>query len=267
LLNSKIFASPKAHLISVEEPGAVKKGARMFEKLYGLKRIPETAWRYEAARFRGLSILEYMLGKVKFDWIAQTISAAFGPIGIYWTFRKLGKEMGRLPRFLGIQQEANCPMYRAWKARRQNLRPIKIDSTSGLLTRVMYDVKPHTYGTYRDLLEVLSESKGALSTINHSEFASLLDRDFDGKGIRGLLKDHGIEIGATVVEKTGLIALAGTLKEIDQGNIRKGERVLWCLTSGVNHADGATRSEYKISSLRSMMRSYGKRLSLTEQYG
>ena len=158
-------------------------------------------------------------------------------------------------------------MYRAWKGRRQNLRPIKIDSTSGLLTRAMYDVKPHTYGTYRDLLEVLGVSKGALTTINHSEFASLLDRDFDGKGIRGLLQDHGIEIGATVVERTGLIALAGALKEIDQGRVRKGERVLWCLTSGVNHADAAAKPEYKISSLRSMIGRYGRRLSLTEQYG
>ena len=62
-------------------------------------------------------------------------------------------------------------MYRAWKAKRPNLRPLKIDSTSKLLTPVMYDVKPHTYGTYRDLLGVLEETKGALCTINRSEFS------------------------------------------------------------------------------------------------
>ncbi len=266
LLNSKFFASPKAHLISVEDPGLVKKSTQLFEKLYGLKHIPETRWRYEASRFRGLPILEFMLleGK-RFDWITQTISAAFGPIGIYWSFRHLGRNIGGLPRFLGIQQEANCPMYRAWKAGRRNLRPLKIDSTSGLLTPVMYDVKPHTYGTYRDLLGVLEETKGALCTINRSEFTSLLDSDFDGKGIRGLLKEHNIEIGE-MKEKSGLIALAGTLKEIDAGTIRKGSRVLWCLTSGVSHADGRATAEYKISSLQSILKDYGKQISLPARH-
>ena len=37
LLNSKFFASPKAHLISVEDPGLVKKSTQLFGKLYGLR--------------------------------------------------------------------------------------------------------------------------------------------------------------------------------------------------------------------------------------
>jgi hypothetical protein len=260
LLNSKFFASPKAHLISVEDPGLVKKTTQTFEKLYGLKHIPETCWRIEASRFRGLRILEYMLEvSTKFDWITQTISAAFGPIGIYWSFWNLGKNMRKVPRFLGIQQEVNCPMYRAWKAKRPNLRPLKIYSTSMLLTPVMYDVKPHTYGTYRDLLGVLEQTKGGLCTINRTEFASFLDRDFDGMGIRELLKEQGVEIGE-LKEKTGLIGLAGTLKEIDAGTIRKGSRVLWCLTSGVSHADGRAKAEFNIPSLQSALTDYGERI-------
>lgn len=267
LLNSKFFASKKAHLISVEDPGLVKNSTQLFEKLYGLKHVPETRWRIEAARFRGLRILEYMLEESKkFDWISQTISAAFGPIGIYWSLRNLGKNLGKVPRFLGIQQEVNCPMYRAWKARRPNLRPLKIDSTSKLLTPVMYDVKPHTYGTYRDLLGVLEETKGALCTINRSEFSTFLDRDFEGMGIRGLLKEHGVEMGE-LKEKTGLIALAGTLKEIDAGTIRKGSQVLWCLTSGVSHADGGAKAEFNISGLKGMLRDYGEQISLAASHG
>lgn len=267
LLNSKFFGSPKAHLISVEEPGMVKKSAQSFERLYGLKHIPETHWRIEASRFRGLRILEYMLEEGrKFDWITQTISAAFGPIGIYWSFWNLGEKLGKVPRFLGIQQEVNCPMYRAWKAKRPNLRPLKIDSTSKLLTPVMYDVKPHTYGTYRDLLGVLEETKGALCTINRSEFSSFIDRDFEGTGIRGLLSKQGIELGA-LREKTGLIALVGTLKEIDAGTIRKGSRVLWCLTSGVSHADGGAKAEFNISGLGSMLKNYGERFFTAAAHG
>lgn len=260
LLNSKFFASSKAHLISVTEPGMVKESAELFEKRYGLQHIPQTPWRFEASRFRGLRILEHMLvEKQKFDWIAQTISAAFGPIGIYWSFRHLGR-LRRVPRFLGIQQEVNCPMYRSWKARRRSLRPIKITSTAKLLTPVMYDVKPHTYGTYRDLLEVLEQTRGELATISHAEFAGFLDRHFEKAGIRELLKDHGINIGE-VREKTGLIALAGTLKAIDDGKIRKGSRVLWCLTSGVCHADGRVAPEFEVSNLKNLLRDYEKRLA------
>jgi len=267
LLNSKFFTSRKAHLISVDEPGLVKRSTKVFERLYGLKHIPETHWRIEASRFRGLRILEYMLEENRrFDWITQTISAAFGPIGIYWSFWNLGRDLGKVPRFLGIQQEANCPMYRAWKARRPNLRPLRIESTSNLLTPVMYDVKPHTYGTYRDLLGVLEETKGGLATISRAEFANFLDREFDGMDIRGLLKEQGVEMGE-LREKTGLIALAGTLKEIDAGTIRKGSRVLWCLTSGVSRADGGAKAEFNISGLQNILKNYGKQISLAASHG
>jgi threonine synthase len=262
LLDGKFFASPKAHLISVEDPGMVKKATHLFETLFHLKHIPETAWRYEASRFRGLFILEHMLETKKFDWISQTISAAFGPIGIYWAFKNRGKGLGEAPRFLGVQQEANCPVYRAWRAKRQALRPLKIDSTSKLLTRVMYDVKPHTYGTYRDLLDVLHDSNGEITTINGREFAKLLEMEFNGVGVRRLLCGYGIDIGEHVVEKTGLIALAGTLKMIDKGEIAKGKRVLSCLTSGVHVATRGAKPEFTISSLRSVMMDYGKQLAL-----
>jgi len=267
LLNSKFFTSPKAHLLAVKDPGTVKECARQFEDRYGLKHIPETQWRFEASRFRGLRILEDMLeGGRNFDWITQTISAAFGPIGIYWSFQHFGKKIGRVPRFLGIQQEANCPMYRAWKARVDNLHPRKITSTSRLLIPVMYDVKPHTYGTYQQLLKVLKETNGALCTINHSEFARFLDRDFGGMGVGRLLEEHGVGIGE-VKDKTGLIALAGTFKEIDSGTIPKGSRVLCCLTSGVGHGDGRATAEFEVKNLSNMFKDYEEHIPLVAQHG
>jgi hypothetical protein len=77
-----------------------------------------------------------------------------------------------------------------------------------------------------------------------------------------LLSDHGIQIGEDVVEKTGLIALAGTLKAIDKGEIAKGKRVLSCLTSGVYVGDRQAKPEFTISGLQSMMLAYGKQISL-----
>ena len=126
----------------------------------------------------------------------------------------------------------------------------------------MYDAKPHTYGTYKDLTDVLTSVNGDLTTLNHSEFADFLEYDFDGKGILDLLKDNGIEItviDGEVVEKTGLIALAGTLKEIDNGKIDKGSKLLCCLTSGISKADGKAKPEHRISRLDDMIGLYQKK--------
>src|SRR4030043_174874 len=251
LLNSKIFESNKAHLFSVEKPGLVKEAAHLLEKLNGLRHIPESDWRYEASMFRGIFFLEYLLEKEKFDWLTQTISAAFGPIGIYRVLKHFKQELKELPRFLGIQQEANSPMYRAWKNRGTTKEPPEINSTKKLLTRVMYDVRPQTYGTYKDLKNILITTGGDLTTVNHQIFTDILEDDFDGKSILDLLKDKGIEItlnNGEVVEKTGLIALAGTLKEEENAKITKGSKALCCLTSGISEADGKAKPELRILS-------------------
>ena len=166
---------------------------------------------------------------VKFDWMTQTISAAFGPIGIYGVLSNYRKKMGGIPRFLGIQQEANCPMYNAWKSKDKEIKTSPVEKRSGekLLSKVMYDVAPYTYGTYDDLKGVLTSSRGDLTKVGHSEFLELLEYDFDGKSILDLLRENGFEIfetGGEVLEKTGLIALAGTFKEIRNNKIARGAR-------------------------------------------
>jgi threonine dehydratase len=252
LLNSKTFQSDSTHLISVEDPGMVKEAAGRFEKMTGLKHIPETDWRYHASMFRGLFILEEMLQKERFSWIIQTVSAAFGPIGIYRVLHDFVQELGERPRFLGIQQEMNCPMYKAWKEKKREVTPEPISSTGQLLTRVMYDAMPHSYGTFRSLNSLLTETRGGLDTINHREFKGFLGRPFDGKGILELLRNRGIEITRSnedILEKTGLLALAGTLKAVDQGRIPPGDNVLCCLTSGAGVSDGRAKAEFRITNL------------------
>jgi threonine synthase len=259
LLHGKLFNTESAHLISVEDAGLVKKAAHLFSNANGITHIPEALWRYQAAMFRGLFILEYLLNKEKFDWIIQTISAAFGPVGIYRVFREFKEELGPPPRFLGVQQKANCPMYTAWKSKKMIPEPTNPDPAERLLTRVMYDTQPHSYGSYTELVTVLKESKGDLTTIDHAEFYSLLEHDFSGKGVLRLLHENGIEItlhDGEVVEKTGLLSLAGTFKEIDNGNIPAGTRVLCCLTSGITRADGRVKPEYEVKSLEDMMSEY-----------
>lgn len=261
LLSAKVFGSKNAHLISVKHPGMVKEAAQLFTEFYGLKHIPETSWRYEASRFRGMFILEHMLEHGSYDWIVQTISAAFGPIGIYWAFGKFGGNLSSLPRFLGIQQEANCPMYRAWRSGRKNIRPMAVDSTAKLLTRVMYDFKPHTYGTYKDLVNVLETTLGDLTTLNKREFCRFLDHKFEGESILDLLRKQQIEITPEIEEKTGLMALAGAFKEINKGTMPRGAKILCCLTSGVRTTDGGAKPEFRIGTLKGMLKSYEAKFS------
>jgi len=262
LLNGSIFNSKKAHLFSVEDPGLVKEAASLLGRIKELTHIPETAWRYEAAMFRGCFILEHLLENRRFDWLTQTISAAFGPIGIYRILGRFRSEVPDGPRFLGIQQEVNSPMYKAWKSKSATLEPTKIRSTKELLTRVMYDVRPYSYGSYQDLRNLLTETDGDLTTINHGEFAEFLNRDFSGKGILDLLRDRGLDItlqNGEVVEKTGLLALAGTLLEIDRGKITKGAKVLCAMTSGISEADGKAEPEMRISTLDDLKGKPGRR--------
>jgi threonine synthase len=239
LLDSATFRNPLAHLIAVEKPGRVKKAAHLFARLNGIRRVPETAWRYQASQFRGFRILEHIVRVQRFDWLVQTVSAAFGPIGIYRVLDRFRDDAGPSPRLLGIQQEANCPMYRAWKSGSAYVVPDTVDSTEKLLSRVMYDSAPHTYGTFEDLKDVLVRSRGDLITINHEEFAALLGTDLDGATVLQRLQAHAIPVTERSVEQTGLIALAGTFKQIRAGVIAPGSHVLCCITSGARHPDGA----------------------------
>jgi len=256
LLCGSAFDNPKAHLIAVKDPGLVKEVCGEFVRLTKCTHIPQVEWRYEASMFRGLFLAEHMMKDGRFDWITQTISAAFGPIGIY---RSLQRFYRKLPRFLGIQQEANCPMYKAWKRKGKMDNECALSSTKQLLTKVMYDANPHTYGTYKDLEDVLRSVRGDLTTINYAEFMDFLKNDFSGKDILGLLKEKGITITqdrGQVVEKTGLMALAGTLKEIDKGIIARKSKVLCCLTSGPTQADGKAKPEFTVSKLSGIKEKY-----------
>lgn len=259
LLDSKVFEPDTAHLISVAEPGWVKKAARTFVGVNGIRHIPEVAWRYQASMFRGLFILEHVLANGGFDWLTQTISAAFGPIGIYTVLNAFVRETGPVPRFLGFQQEANCPMYKAWTSKNKELDASPPEPSIGdkLLTKVMYDVAPYTYGTYEDLRDVLTATRGDLTTVNHTEFFDLFDQDFDGRGVLDLLDERGFHVSkedGEIVDKTGLIALAGTLKEIRSRKIDRGSKVLCCLTSGTGRPDGKAEPEYRVSSLEDLLR-------------
>ncbi len=246
LLDSGLFRTGRAHLVGVEDRGRAKELAALFAHAAGVPRVPDKRWRYAAGMFRGLFIVEHMLAAGGFDWISQTVSAAFGPIGIYRVLKTFRDDLRGLPRFLGVQQEANCPMFRMWKPEAA-ARAGKSGREQGrLLARIMYDESPDTHKTYGDLRALLLSTRGDLLTVNGEEFDSRLAPSADYGPVLEALRSCGIAISVRageVVEAAGLVALAGTMKAVDDGTIRPGSRVLCCLTGGVSGADGLARPE------------------------
>jgi threonine synthase len=254
LLDAASFADPRAHVIAVDDPGTIKATVARFATEQNLPRIPELAWRLQAATFIGYFLLELLLEQDRYDWLAQSISAAFGPIGIYRVLQAHRDRLACLPRFLGIQQSANCPMARAWRALRAS-EPPPPASDPRLLAQVMYDRQPQTHGTFEELQGVLVESGGDLTTLDHPEFQACLTDPIAGRPLLQYLADNDIHIalrGGEVIEKAGLMALAGTLREIAAGRIQEGSRVLVCLTGGTAPADGRVKPERHVAAAEAL---------------
>ena len=259
LLDSRLFKDRRAHLIGVAEPMRVKEFTKLFAQTAGIRHVPDKSWRYAASMLRGLFLLEHILERRNYDWISQTVSAAFGPIGIYRVLNGFPAEIPVVPRFLGIQQEANCPMYKAWRQKTAG-EGIPEREQGRLLTRVMYDNTPQSYKTYDDLHRLLALTHGEMLTVNEEEF-DVCANVAAGGPIVDLLLSRGIAISmrsGEIIEKTGIIALAGTLKAIDAGIIRPGSSVLCCVTGGVTEADGHARPEITLRSREDVLEYVGK---------
>lgn len=256
LLDSRLFHDRRARLIAVKDRGRVKELTGLFARTADIRSVPDKSWRYAAGMFRGLFLLEHMLEAGGYDWISQTISAAFGPIGIYRVLKTFRKEARGLPRFLGVQQEANCPMYRAWKPAAASRLGKAGQAQGRLLTRIMYDRTPDTHETWRDLHQLLLLTRGDLLTVNEEEFDSYLRPSAEYGPVLELLRSRGIAISlgsGQVLDKAGLIALVGTLKAIDAGVIPPGGSVLCALTGGVSSADGRARPERTVRGAREVL--------------
>lgn len=256
LLDSMLFHNRKAHLVGVEDRRRLKEFTNLFAGTAGIRHVPEKSWRNAAAMFRGLFILEHLLAGRKFDWLSQAISAGFGPIGIYSVLKTYQAEIQVLPRFLGIQQEVNCPMFELWKCNSPGNKMAGKKKEEKLLTRVMYDETPQSYKTFEDLQQLLLLTRGDMLTVNGDEFDSCMPPFVKYGDIIKLLFSQGITISVRsghILEKTGLMALAGTLKAIDTGIIQSGGSVLCCLTSGVSRADSHAQPEMIIRSTEDVL--------------
>ncbi len=109
-----------------------------------------------------------------------------------------------------------------------------------------------TYGTYDALAHVLDRSRGDITTIDHSEFDRAFADHDAGRHVFASLAAHGFTVGrrdGRIIDKTGLMSIAGALKAIDAGAIPHGSRVLCAMTSGAGTADGLARPDLSVDDL------------------
>jgi hypothetical protein len=252
LLDSHLFAHTCARLIAVGDPAMVRPAAERLSARYGVPRVPQPTWRHLASRFRGSFVLEQLLRGERWTYFVQTISAAFGPIGIYDV---LGEHDVPVPTFIGVQQAENCAMFTAWQAGSPHIRTTPVRSTAALLTPVMYDARPQTYGTFEQLTGLLTRTGGRLTTLDQDAFERTLSDHPAGKDVLSRLAGRGVTIprrDGRIVERTGLIAITGALQEIDSGRIAPGSRVLCALTSGAGTSDGRAVPDLVVDDLSTL---------------
>jgi threonine synthase len=250
LLDSGTFASDRAHLVAVDDARQVKAVAGAFAAAHRLPHVPKLDWRYQSSMLTGCFLLEHLLQHPPYDYIVQAVSAAFGPIGIYRVLVQHREALGRLPRFFGVQQEHNSPLVRSWKeGTGQTAAEVEIRSTVDLLIKVMYDTQPESYGTLEEFSRLLAATRDELTTVSRADFHAAMRQTPQGQSVIDHLARHGVEIAqrnGEVLEKAGMMALAGALREISTGRIPSGSRVLICLTGGSAHPDGRVVPERRV---------------------
>ncbi|HEY6000277.1 MAG TPA: pyridoxal-phosphate dependent enzyme [bacterium] len=243
-LDDASFAFPGAHVISVDRPERdVKRAALLFAEMSGIPHVPALEWRFAATGLRALFVFETMVERrLRFDWVSQTICAGFGPIGFYDRVGALVREgaMGveGVPKFLGIQQEARSPMARAWRKGHRRIEAEDAECVSDdLLDQALYNTNPE--GSYPLLCRHLERYGGELRALRREEYERrlpLLLRELANNDIP--VKTREVNGREEIMEKAGIMALAGTLQAIDEGTIREGETVLSFFTGGAGGFSG-----------------------------
>ena len=129
-------------------------------------------------------------------------------------------------------------MVRAWRKRHRQIEAEDIVSVSDdLLDQALYNTNPE--GSYPLLHRHLLQYGGELRALRRDEYEKhlpLVRRELANSGIH--LKTRQMNGREEIMEKAGIMALAGTLAAIDEGAIREGETVLSFFTGGAGDFSG-----------------------------
>lgn len=238
-IDGTLFSNGLAHRIAVGCPERIVKSlAQSFSDLFKIPLVPKIDWRIRSSRYRAFPICEVMqTRKLRFSWIAQTICAGYGPLGMYQVFKQLREERifasHEIPQFLGIQQKANAPMVTAWNSGRKRLCKIRNGAAHhNLIEPALYNTFPQA--TYPKMCALLRDFGGSLLSISEDEYNKYCDYFVSRLSAAGIQLTIALRNGKNdFIEKAGILAGIGILKAIDEGRIKKGEKVLCCFTGGI----------------------------------
>lgn len=230
-LDGALFDRPGAHLIAVEgSDRRVKRAAKLMAGRLDVPVIPKLEWRMLSAGCRGLFLAEQILRGQRFDWLAQSVCAGYGPLGIYRVFERLA--LPHVPKFLAIQQGGLCPIVNAWEQHRDTLPPLTDTGWHEKpIEPALYNVYPDQ--TYPELYRTIQQWGGDMTAVHQAEFD-----EFGGEFL-ARVERAGVKltrVDGQIVERAGLLAGAGALKAIAEGHIAPGSTVLCALTGGAGPA-------------------------------
>jgi len=224
-------------VITVDRPEReVKILAREFADTYRLAHVPILDWRFAASTVRAMHIVEQLfMSQRQVDWLAQTICAGFGPVGVYncwsWLVRERVLPPKLVPKFLGIQQAANAPIVRAWQSKEGEMTKQHI----GGHTPERY-IEPGLYNTnpsinYSNLTNLLDRYGGNFLAVGADDYRTYEEI------VIGWFRDAGFEFTINpqteeILERAGILTGVGIMKAIEQGVVKQGARVLYLLTGG-----------------------------------
>ncbi|HEU0202861.1 MAG TPA: pyridoxal-phosphate dependent enzyme [Burkholderiaceae bacterium] len=273
-LDAASFGRGNTKVVCVDLPEPeVKSLAKNFARRHGLPHVPDTRLRLAASATRAMHLLEITAEWGPIDCIAQTVCAAYGPLGIYACFSKLLRHgfirRSHVPRFLGFQQEANAPITQSWIAGSSQLPEPGRGGAARPDTYIepgLYNTHPaDSYGDFFNLMRRFGCEMAAVSSQDYARYAPVMLEHFDRSDFRFARCPRSGEI----VEKAGLLTGIGILKAIDERRLVAGESVVYLLTGGSRSAGaGVLTPDAQVDASRSeqaWIESLGESFSLSAE--
>ena len=228
-LDRRFLDHPLVHLFELDVPETeVKQLGAEFSRRSGLVKLPTPEHQLAATKIRALFLAqEYRRGRRWYDWTVQSLSGGYGPVGFYNAVEELAVRgewpLDAVPALLGVQQEGNCPLV-------AGDGPSDGSAHVPLVEPTLYATRPACAGELRRIVRRYDGKFVAVSNRCYlDEEAKLLE----------LSQEHGLHCGRSLfspgqppVERSGLLALEGTLEAVDRGVIPPRSRVLVCFTGG-----------------------------------
>ena len=193
----------KLHEVSSNEP-EMKKLTKSYSDKYGVPWLPTLELQIVANSARADILVDVMKShNLRFDWISQSLSSAFGPFGFYRGLSRLQINKSDGFRFLGVQQAAVCPFIKRFSP--HLLESIDINAEK-VIERTLFRSKP-TEEPYYLMSSILNDYGGDFVLLTEELFNDLYQISVS------ILEESSIYLATdedgSVFEKSGLILLIG----------------------------------------------------------